>query len=109
MLPKVLMKRYEAGNPRSVSGGSTHTLNKLDSMTSISSNSTANLPESTSGTGGGGKDRPVSLFNFGTKAGKLLLDPLDLKLIEMEPLEIARQLTLIEFELFSSIKVKIER
>ena len=99
LLPKVLLKRYE-GNLRSVSGGSTHTLGaKADSVSSISSSSTTNLPDQ-------GKDRPVSLFNFGTKAGKLLLDPPDLKVIEMEPLEIARQLTLIEFELFSSVKVK---
>ncbi|KAJ3055618.1 hypothetical protein HK097_009945 [Rhizophlyctis rosea] len=80
ILPKVLLKRYSDNGPRM----SMHL----------------------------GADRPASL-QLGpgmpwpaknAKKGELMND-VKLKLVELEPIEIARQLTLIEFDLFKAVKV----
>ncbi|KAI9090515.1 ras guanine nucleotide exchange factor domain-containing protein [Phlyctochytrium arcticum] len=57
------------------------------------------------GVGLGGGERPTSWAPFGGK-GKLAegAEEVKLKFAEMDPLEMARQLTLIEFEFFKSIR-----
>eukprot|EP00842_Homolaphlyctis_polyrhiza_P006864 jgi/Hompol1/767/HPOL_001367-RA len=51
--------------------------------------------------------RPMSApWTFGKRSSELALDDIKLKLVEIDPLEIARQLTLIEFELFNAIKAR---
>lgn len=57
--------------------------------------------------GGIGADRPTSWAPFGGK-GKLAegTEDVRIRLADVEPLELARQLTLIEFDLFRSINVR---
>lgn len=43
------------------------------------------------------------------KSSELTLDDLKLKIMDIDSLELARQITLIEFELFSAIKVIISQ
>ena len=46
---------------------------------------------------------PWSAFN---KKSEIFMDDLKLKMVDLDPIEVARQLTLIEFELFNAIKVQ---
>jgi hypothetical protein len=55
------------------------------------------------------KDRPSSITNWGInfklRVSEERGEDIKLKLTDFEPLETARQLTLVEFELFTAIKV----
>ncbi|KAJ8329055.1 hypothetical protein O5D80_003008 [Batrachochytrium dendrobatidis] len=46
---------------------------------------------------------PWSAFN---KKSEIFMDDLKLKMVDLDPIEVARQLTLIEFELFNAIKAR---
>ena len=82
ILPKVLLKRYSNNEPRM----SMHL----------------------------GPERPASLqigpgMSWPAKSAKKgdLMNDVKLKLVDLEPIEIARQLTLIEFDLFKAVKVRV--
>ncbi|KAJ3092462.1 hypothetical protein HK102_007086 [Quaeritorhiza haematococci] len=90
ILPKALTKRYSS-----------------DASANRGSNNTLSDDKGSTSSGTSSRDRPTSVSQW--SFGKLRLpdsvnEETRFKLSEVDPLEVARQLTLIEFELFGAIK-----
>ncbi|KAJ3390817.1 Kinesin-like protein kif22 [Lobulomyces angularis] len=106
ILPKFLSKRYSSLEISQRTLATSIHQNNFSAILGTSMNNIPSLSGSNTSLTDNGKERPNSIWGlgFGKKLSENLWEETKYKFMDWEPLELARQITLIEFEFFYAIK-----